>query len=101
MSNDTTAGMVISRYKSTHGSLNVVKNNLFADISDSDCATNPATAAILLDLEQLWYRYLNDTELEQNIQENDRDAVEHQYRSECGLELRLPAHHSGIYGWST
>jgi len=100
VSRETTGGMVISRYKSTHGEINMIKNNLFADMADTSCATNPATCSIILDLEQLWYRYLNDTELEQNIQENDRDAVEHQYRSEVGLELHLDAHHSGIYGWS-
>jgi len=100
MSRETTAGMVIRRYKSTHGEINMIKNNLFADVADTSCATNPATCSIILDLEQLWYRYLNDTELEQNIQENDRDAVEHQYRTEAGLELRLDEHHAGIYGWS-
>ncbi len=101
MSRETTAGMVIRRYKSTHGEINMIKNNLFADMADTACATNPGTCAIILDMEQLWLRYLNDTELEQNIQENDRDAVEHQYRSEMGLEIHLPEHHAGIYGWAT
>lgn len=98
---DTTFGINITRYISPHGELNLINNKLFGDIDGGANADyNPAEASIILDLEQLYYRYLRDTKLELGIQENDRDAIEDQYLTECGLEMRLPEHATGIWEWS-
>ena len=98
---DTTFGINITRYISPHGELNLINTKLFGDIDGgANAAYNPAEASIILDLEQLKYRYLRDTKLELGIQENDRDGVEDQYLTECGLEFRLPKHAAGIWEWS-
>jgi hypothetical protein len=98
---DTTFGINITRYISPHGELNLINNKLFGDVDGgANALYNPAEASIILDLEQLKYRYLRDTRLELGIQENDRDAVEDQYLTECGLQFMLPKHAAGIWEWS-
>lgn len=97
---DTTFGINITRYISPHGELNLINNKLFQDISDASATENPGTCSVILDLEQLRYRYLRDTRLEMGIQGTDEDSMEDQYMTECGLEFRLPEHHGLILGWS-
>ena len=76
-------------------------NKLFQDVVDTDADVDPSTCSVILDIEQLKYRYLRDTTLEMNIEENDRDSKENQYMTECGLQMEQPKHHAVIYGWST
>ena len=97
---DTTFGINITRYISPHGELNLINNKMLGDITDADDeAQNPSKSSYILDIEQLKYRYLRDTRLEMGIQENDRDSLQDQYMTECGLEFSLPKHHSVIWGW--
>ena len=96
---DTTFGINITRYTSPHGELNLINNKLFQDVADTDAAVDPSTCSVILDIEQLKYRYLRDTTLEMNIEEPDRDSKENQYMTECGLQMDRPKHHAVIYGW--
>jgi hypothetical protein len=97
---DTTFGINITRYISPHGELNLINNKMFGDITVTDSeTTNPSKSSVILDIEQLKYRYLRDTRLEMNIQGTDQDSIEDQYLTECGLEFSLPKHHAVIWGW--
>ncbi len=43
---------------------------------------------------------MRDTRLKMNIQENDKDAVEDEYQTDCGLELHNEKHHAQILSWA-
>uniref|UniRef100_A0A6M3L5N1 Putative structural protein n=1 Tax=viral metagenome TaxID=1070528 RepID=A0A6M3L5N1_9ZZZZ len=93
---DTTYGINIMRYVSPHGELNLINNKLFYDMADASAGTNNidfTKLAVILDLENIWYRYLRDTMLEMGIQENDKDAVEDQYLTECGIMCKQEKTH--------
>ena len=55
---------------------------------------------IILDPENIKYRYLEgrDTKLNTNIQANDADETKEEYITEAGLEVRLPKTHALITG---
>lgn len=100
---ENTWGVNITRYVSAHGELNIINNKLFGDMVGSGSTwlsgLNYTECAVILDLECCWYRYLRDTVLEMNIQENDRDSTEEQYLTECGLMLKEEKKHMDIYGF--
>jgi hypothetical protein len=98
---DTTFGINITRYISPHGELNLINNKTFYDVNaTSDSWYNYGACSAIVDLEYLWYRYLRDTQLRTNIQEPDKDAVEDEFLTECGMELHHEEHHAAIYDWS-
>ena len=101
---DKTFGIAISRYISPHGELNLVTNNLFYDLAVSGLADayDYSRASVILDLEQLRYRFQQgrDTKLSTMIQDPDEDAQLDQYLTQCGLEFRLEKQHMEIYGWT-
>jgi len=97
---DTTFGIAISRYKSSHGELNLVRNELFYDFADTNGIIDYSKCSVILDLEDLWFRYKRNTKLAMGIQENDRDSVEDEYLTECGLQMVNEKHHTEIYDWS-
>ena len=100
---DTTFGIVIKRYQSSHGNINIIYNKLFQDWTNTNAASSYdiGTAAVMLDLEQLTYCYKRDTRLEMGIQENDKDSVEDQYLTEAGLCLKQEKHHAVFYNFAT
>ena len=55
------------------------------------------SAMLIIDVPNLRYRYLNDrdTELLRDRQPNNADYIEHEYLTECGLEVNFPE--SGMY----
>ena len=99
---DSTFGIKITRYQSSHGNINIIKNKLFYDWTNTSAASSydMGQCAVLLDLEQLTYCYKRDTRLEMGIQENDRDSVEDQYLTEAGLMMKLEKHHSVFYNFT-
>jgi hypothetical protein len=97
----STYGIKIVRYESSHGNVNIIKNKLFYDWANTSGTPNYGKAAALLDLELLTYCYKRDTKLEMGIQENDRDSVEDQYLTECGLMLKNEECHGEIFDFDT
>jgi hypothetical protein len=81
-----TFGMDITSHKTTFGTLHYRTHPLFTQ--------NPILryAMLILDVNQLKYRYLNgrDTELLTERQPNNADYREDEWFSECGLELVKP-----------
>ena len=98
---DSTFGIAIKRYQSSHGNINIIQNKLFYDFANTSSDTRDYShAAALLDLEMLTYVYMRDTQLAMGIQENDRDSVEDQYLTECGLMMKQQRHHGEIFGFT-
>ncbi len=83
---DETFGIAAKRLISSHGELIVVKHSLFK-------GTVYGNYAFILDLKYLKYRFLRDTRLESNVQNNGDDKTIDQYLTECGLEFKLPKAH--------
>jgi hypothetical protein len=97
---ETTFGLSIMRYVSAFGELNLVLNNLFYDLNNTNTPDfDFYKASFILDMENLKYCTKRDTQLEQNIQENDRDAVKDQYIAEVSMKLKQPKTHAVIEGW--
>lgn len=49
---------------------------------------------VVIDLPRIRYRYITQTTLEQNVQQNGQDARQDQFLTECGLEV----HHEMAHG---
>jgi hypothetical protein len=90
-------GVNLTRYNTFSGDLLIHLHPQFRQIPGM------ATAMVILDFQFLKYRYLEnrDTHLQENIQDNDADAVEHQWFTDCGLELQQDKPHAVIKGWAT
>lgn len=93
---DGAYGIKFTRYSTPAGDLMVYLHPQFRQLS------HMADAMIILDTEFLKYRYMQnrDTQLQENIQSNDEDAVKHQYLTECGLELLQNKVHTYVTNWS-
>ncbi|MFH2047770.1 MAG: DUF5309 family protein [Pseudomonadota bacterium] len=102
-----TWGIAITRYISPHGELNIVNEKMLYDYSTAGTGgTWPAVGsfdlskmAVILDLKNVYMRTLRDTQLEMGIQENDRDSIEDQYMTECGLQVVNQETCMAIYGF--
>ena len=90
---DKTYGISVMQYLTPFGTVNIVLNNIFSEVSTY------AGYAYLLDLEGLKYRYLtgSDTKLKTNIQDNSADGEEDEYISEVGLQLGQEKKDSLLY----
>lgn len=79
---ETSYGMKIAQWESTHGTINLVKHPFL--INDW------SGYAFLLDLDAFRYRYVagRDTTLNMNIQANDADGQTDEFLTECGLERK-------------
>lgn len=91
---DTSLGMVITRYASPYGVVNLVPHRLLVgDIY--------GYYVISLDMPKVFYRYLDgrDTKLQTNIQANDADLVKHQFMGEAGVQLIHETVHGALYNW--
>lgn len=76
----TKLGMKIKRYESAHGDFMVMRHKLFE--------VSPYTGyALALDPKNIRMASMQNTILQTNIQENDRDGVKEQYLSEVGLDM--------------
>lgn len=82
MGGDDTYGIAIRKWRSPHGDVNFMVENLFSD------AAYLKERAYLLDMSQLGYRFLNgrDTYLRTNVQAPGDDARKDEYLTECGLQ---------------
>lgn len=91
-------GIRYAEYNGPHFSANIVTHWLF---EASGLATDEKALerdAYILNMDFLMYRPLGkrDTNLEMNIQENDRDGEKHQYLTEATIQTMLERAHSKI-----
>jgi hypothetical protein len=88
---DQTFGLDINRLLTPHGSLMVVKHNLFE-------GDTYGKRAYVVDLDNVGYRFLRgrDTKLMTNIQANDKDSRKDEYLTEMGLVRKLEKTHGRI-----
>lgn len=88
---DETFGIAVSTYISPHGRVNIIPHNLL----EGSPTTEYGGHGILLDLEDLYYRPLNnrDTKLRINIQSPDEDQEKDEYITEAGLMLTNEVKH--------
>lgn len=86
---EKTYGIQIMKYVSSHGTLNLIRHELFT-------GTPYGNYAVALDLEVASYRYLaqRDTKLLTDRQANDADESIEEYLTECGLQLEQEKRHA-------
>jgi len=86
---DKTYGIVIHRYESPHGTVNIINDKILTGAVYGNYA-------IMLDMECLTYRYLSnrDTKLKTNVQDPDEDSRVDQYLTECGLHMEQESRHA-------
>lgn len=91
---DKTYGIAITQYLSPHGTLNLVKENLFE--------TDKSGCAFIVELGELQYVYLQgrDVKLQTNIGTIGDDLFKDQYLCEIGMELHSEKKHSKMTGIS-
>jgi len=98
-----TLGVHITRYVSPHGELNLINEKMWQDFSSAgtvwQAGWDYSKMAVILDMENLWFRTLRDTQLEMNIQNNDDDTTEDQYLTEAGLEVHNEETCMAIFGF--
>lgn len=85
--------LALTEYVSGHGKCYIVTHNLLEGTGDNNYSYSGW--ALLLDLDAVYYRYLQgrDTKLRQNIQANDVDGTEHEYLTEaCPMVIQEKNH---------
>lgn len=96
MSEDT-FGLQVVKYQSPHGTLNLVRHWLLE-------GTKYGGYLVVLDLEQVKYRYLanskgsRDTQFHDNIQAPDADTRKGEFLTEAGLQFGLEKCHAVVTG---
>lgn len=89
-SSEKTYGVSIATYATPFGPLKVIYDRMLVN--------GYAGYGVLLDMDNLAYKYLRDTRLEKNIQANDADTIKHQYLTEAGLKIVHPKTHRVLKG---
>jgi len=86
---EKTYGILITKYISAHGTLNIIKHDLLT-------GTRFGNYCVVLDMEALSYRYLTarDTKLLTDRQANGDDEVIEEYLSEVGLQFEQESRHA-------
>ena len=97
---DTTYGLSIMKFRHVHGTVNLMTHNLL-----EDSTSTYKKYIIVLDMigngnNLVRRRYLQnrDTQIQENVQENDRDGRKDRIFAEAGLELGLEKHHWVVTG---
>ncbi len=86
---EKTYGIQIVKYISAHGTLNLIKHDMFT-------GTPYGNYAVAVDMEAASYRYLSarDTKLLTDRQNNGDDELVEEYLTEAGLELQQEKRHA-------
>ena len=86
---EKTYGITILKYVSAHGTLNLIKHDLFTGVPYGNYA-------VAVDMEVATYRYLKnrDSKLLTDRQENDADEKIEEYLTEAGLMLEQEKRHA-------
>jgi len=91
---DTTYGISVKQYLTSHGTLNVTKHDLLEEYyNETAFALEPAS---------MWYRPLQgvknrDTHLKKNIQDNKNDSEQDEWLTEVGLHLEHEKKHGRLH----
>jgi hypothetical protein len=94
MPKEETFGLAITQYISSHGVVNLIKSKLFEGNGPTAATAILAGLAYLIDIENLAYRFMDDTFLRTNIQSNDADGWADEYLTEAGLQCGLEKTHA-------
>lgn len=88
----TKLGLNVSEVVTPHGTIMLVRQPLFQGSN--------AGLAYLVDLNHITYRphQGRDTELHENIQDNDYDGVKHEWFTDAGFEVQVEGAHAKILG---
>ena len=89
---ESTYGIHITDYTSPHGELSILEHRmLYGDVFGAWCW--------ILDIENLKYRYLTDSDVQMNlgIQPNDQDGQKDEILAEVGIEVRHDKTHAFIH----
>lgn len=87
-------GIAFTRYTTPFGDLIVKTHPQFRMIPGAE------KQMLILDTQDLRYRYVDDTALLKDRQQPDADGVMDEYLTECGLELLQEKTHALITGWN-
>lgn len=87
---ETEYGMKVKRLFSTAGTLVLTEHPLFGQ--GGDFLSNDI---VVMDTANLKYRYINDTQLLKDREDNGTDGKAEEYLTECGLEV----HHGETFFW--
>lgn len=79
-----TYGMDVVRHRCPFGTIFYKTHPLF------NLNANLLGSAVVMDVGNILYRYIDDTDLLENRQENDADYRKDEWLTECGLEFRYP-----------
>jgi hypothetical protein len=102
-SGNTRYGIGLQQWTSAHGTVNFVQHPLLE-------GPEYGGYAIAVNLDNARYRYLNgsnapggsrDTQVNRNVQENDRDGRKDEILTECGLQLSQAKKHGVLTGVET
>jgi len=88
---DKTYGITVNRYLSFFGEVNIVLHPLLT-------GSIYGGYTIAVDLENVGYRYIDDTYLETDIVKDGTDKRKDQFLTECGLEVKLEGVNGYAYG---
>jgi hypothetical protein len=92
---DQTFGYRLYEYGTPNGTLFLYRHPLMC--------MDPAfmSYGVVIDLPRIRYRYITQTTLEQNVQQNGMDARQDQFITECGLEVHHEYSHAVLKNMST
>lgn len=91
---DETYGIAVREYKSSHGTINIIKHPLLD-------GSYYGSYGIIVDMSNVGYRYLQNLDTKLYVDISNRATTSgqvDQYESECGLYLALEAVHGVIKG---
>lgn len=91
-STDTTFGIKVERYQSSHGVLNLINHRLFSRFVEG------SKTGFALDMDRVWLRVLANVMRMENIQDNDQDRVKEQYKAKYSLQLNNEEAHGKLLG---
>lgn len=91
-------GINVARFVCPYGTLVVKTHPLFNQMRGVDNAPGFESNMVVMDMGDIVYRYIDDTQYEQELQGNGVDGKKSGYLTEAGLELHHGRHHYWLKG---
>lgn len=99
---DTFLGITCSQYRTSFGSLKVVRHGLLTALGSAVSAANNGLAGLgyIFNMENVAERYFSGRKLKlrTNIQQNDKDGRKDEWLEDCGFQLKNEAQHAKLTG---
>ena len=86
-------GMNVSRLVSPFGELVLKTHPLFNELTSGSDYAAVDSWLIVVDQQELHYRYVDDTQYQAKLQDNGLDGLQSGYLTEAGLEVHFPTAH--------